>query len=159
MNKFGWRIRLQYAAAAGFTGWIAGFLLTIPFELSLARRYLEGQSHGVAFTLAEGLTVWACFTFFMAAAAWVPLVMPFALLVPPGWAVRWRGMLVGAAAAAAILAMGKRLNLFVRDHFVDLPTIEYTFFTSQIVFAFVFAVVLTATYSVLAERRLSSSRC
>jgi hypothetical protein len=84
----------------------------------------------------------------------VPLVLPLALLVPPVWAVRWRGILALAGAAAAVLAMGIRLNLFVREHFVDLPTIEYTFFTSQIAFAFVFAIGLTITYSLLAERGL-----
>jgi hypothetical protein len=154
MKKFGWRIRFQYAAAAGIVGWIAGFLLTIPFEIALTARYLEGQARGFPITLAEGLTVWACFTLFMAAAAWGPLVLPLALLVPPAWAVRWRGILALAGSAAAVLAMGKRLNLFHKKHFVDLPTIEYTFFTSHIVFAFVFAIVLTVTYSLLAERRL-----
>jgi hypothetical protein len=156
MKRLGWSTRLLYATVAGFAGWIAGFLLTTPFEISEAWRYVDGQSRRMAWTLAEGLAIWAAFTLFMAVAGWLLLVWPVVLVVSPRWVVRWRGIVIPASGAAAVLAIGVRLHLFIGENFVDLPAFEQRFFTPQVIFALVFALALTATYCMLARRRLEA---
>jgi hypothetical protein len=154
MRPFGWHVRLWYAVLAGLAGWLAGFLLTVPFEIFLAWRYVDGKVSKLPWTLAEGLVVWAAFTGFMAFAAWAPLVLPIVLLTPPRWAVRGQKLLVPAAGAAGLLAIGLRLQLFVRENFADFLTFWHVFFTSQLVFAIAFAMMLTAVYCALARVRL-----
>jgi hypothetical protein len=90
MNTFGWKTRLKYAWLAAVIAWIAGWLITLPFELSLARRYADGDARLLHDSLAKGLAVWGGFSLFMAMAGFVPLVLPAFLLIPPRWLVRGR---------------------------------------------------------------------
>lgn len=150
------RRRLRDASLAALAGWLAGFGMTIPFEFDLAERYVNGHEHLLAQTLVQGLVVWACFTLFMAVVAWVPLVLPVALLLSPRWIVRWRWIFIPGSFAAAFLAMGWRLHLFIKENFVDLSTVRGNFLTAPNIFAWTFALVLSIVYVRLAARRLPS---
>ena len=61
MITFGWPIRLKYGALAAAAGWLAGWVITFPFELSLALRYVDGHTRQLPGSLAEGMMVWAAF--------------------------------------------------------------------------------------------------
>ena len=100
MNTFGWRLRLQYAMVAGGVGWLVGWLVSFPFELSLAWRYVDGDARRLPQVVAEGLVVWGGFSLFMGMAGFFALMLPCFLLIPPRWIVRWRGLLIPAAALA-----------------------------------------------------------
>ena len=155
MKAFGWQTRLLYALRAGLAGWIAGIMLTIPFEVGVAWRYVNGHTRELPLVLMKGMGVWSCFTLVMAGMAWLPLAVPVALLVPPGWIVRWRRILVPASGVAAIYAIGTRLLLFRADNFTSFDAAYRVFWTSPNVFAVVFACVLTGVYAMLARRRLA----
>ncbi len=81
MMTFGWPTRLKYGVLAALAGWLAGFLVTFPFELALARRYVDGNGHRLPDSLAEGLVVWGAFSLFMALSGFVPLMLPLVLLI------------------------------------------------------------------------------
>ena len=100
MNTFGWRLRLKYAMVAGGVGWLVGWLVSFPFELSLAWRYVDGDARRLPQVVAEGLVVWGGFSLFMGMAGFFALMLPCFLLIPPRWIVRWRGLLIPAAALA-----------------------------------------------------------
>lgn len=154
MKGFGWWVRVLYALLAGLVGWLAGVAVTIPFEAGVAARYVEGQRDSLLHALAEGTVVWGAFALFMASVAWVLLVLPVALLVPPCWIVRWRYILVPGSVLAAALAFGVRMHLFERVNFSSVQAFLDVFWIAPSVFAVVFAMVLTGTYAHLAKMRL-----
>jgi hypothetical protein len=154
MNTFGWKMRLKYALLAAGAGWLAGWLVTLPFELSLARRYADGDARLLHDSLAIGLAVWGGFSLFMALAGFVPLVLPAFLLVPPRWLVRWRYVLIPAAPLGAMVAIYKRmgfLHVYRLHHRQDLKAF---FFTAPNFFVITFALVVVWVYVMLARRRL-----
>ncbi|HEV2274524.1 MAG TPA: hypothetical protein VGR96_10180 [Acidobacteriaceae bacterium] len=155
MRPFSWLSRLKYAALAGVAGWLAGVALTIPFEYGVAQRYVNGNAGEIPRVLAEGLLVWSAFTFFIAFVAWVPLVLPVLLLVPPAWLVRWRRLLVPCSVLVAGFAMGVRLNLFQHKNFVSEKAFLYAFGTAPYTFSLAFALVLAVVYVKMAARRLA----
>ena len=104
-KTFGWATRLKYGLLAAAVAWFAGWLIGFPFELFLAWRYVDGNARLLPEALVKGLVVWGGFSLFMAAAGFMPLVLPAVLLVPPRWIVRWRVFLIPAAGLAAILAI------------------------------------------------------
>src|SRR5271168_3278761 len=89
-KTFGWVTRLKFGLMAAAVGWFAGWMISFPFELSIARRYVDGNARLLPEVIVKGLFVWGGFSLFMAAAGFTPLVLPAVLLVPPRWIVRWR---------------------------------------------------------------------
>jgi hypothetical protein len=154
MNTFGWKVRLKYALLAAGAAWFAGWLVTLPFELSLARRYADGDARLLHDSLARGLAVWGGFTLFMALAGFVPLVLPAFLLVPPRWMVRWRYVLIPAAPLGAMLAIYKRMGLLHVYYLHHRQEPRQFFVTAPNFFVITFALTLVSVYVMLARRRL-----
>jgi hypothetical protein len=154
MTTFGWRIRLKYGLLAAGVGWLAGWMVSFPFELSIARRYVDGNLHQLPVALAKGSVVWGAFSLFMAVAGFVPLGLPVILLVPPAWIVRWRHILIPGATLAALLAIYHRMGLLRPYHFHHPRHIIAFFFTAPNFFVLSFTPVMTWVYILLAKRRL-----
>ena len=154
MITFGWPIRLKYGALAAAAGWLAGWVITFPFELSLALRYVDGHTRQLPGSLAEGMMVWAAFSFFMAMAGFLPLVLPLVLLVPPSWIVRWRWIAIPAAPLAAIVAIDYRMGLLHVYYLHDRRAMHSFFFSAPNFFVITFALVVVWVYVALAKRRL-----
>jgi hypothetical protein len=154
---FVWRTRLKYGVLAGLAGWLAGWLATIPFEVSMAWRYVDAHASQMPGSLAKGLVVWGAFSFFMAIVGFVPLALPLLLCIPPGWIVRWRLLLIPGVTLAAILAIYFRMGL-LNSYYFRHRRILYSFFISAPnVFIIVFALVMMWVYTALAKRRLSAT--
>jgi len=157
MNTFGWRLRLKYGMVAGGLGWLAGWLISFPFELSLAWRYVDGDARRLPLAVGEGLVVWAGFSLFMGIAGFVPMILPCLLLTPPGWIVRWRGLLIPAAALTGFLAIDERMG-FLHPYQLRHPAaIRHFFFSAPNFFVISFALVVVWLYSALAKRRLETA--
>jgi hypothetical protein len=155
MNTFGWRLRLQYAIVSGGLGWLVGWLVSFPFDIPLAWRYVDGDARRLPHALAEGLVVWAAFTLFMGVAGFLPLMLPGFLLIPPRWIVRWRGLLIVAAPLAALLAIYQRMGLLHVYRIHHPEAVRAFFFTAPNFFAISFALVAVLVYTTLAKRRLA----
>ena len=154
---FTWRTRLKYAVLAFLAGWLAGWLVTIPFVVAMAWRYVDAHASQLPDSLAEGLVVWGALCLFMAIAGFVPLALPLFLCVSPRWIVRWRGFLIPGVTLALILALYYRMGLW-NGYYFQHPRILYSFFISaHNVFIIPFALVMMWVYTVLAKRRLSAS--
>jgi hypothetical protein len=156
-TAFGWATRLKYGLLSAAAAWFAGWIVSFPFELSLARRYVDGNAHLLPEVLVKGLVVWGGFTLFMAAAGFTPLVLPAVLLVPPRWVVRWRVLLILAAGLAAILSVNRRMGFLQIYYFRHPRAVGAFFFTAPNFFVVTFALVVVWVYAVLAQRRLRSA--
>jgi hypothetical protein len=154
MNTFGWKTRLKYALLAAGTAWLAGWLITLPFELALARRYADGDARLLHDSLAKGLAVWGGFSLFMALAGFVPLVLPVFLLLPPRWMVRLRYVLIPAAPLGALLAIYNRMGFLHAYRLHHRQELKNFFFTAPNIFVITFALAVVWVYVVLAQRRL-----
>jgi hypothetical protein len=157
MKTFGWLTRVKYGLLAAVAGWSAGWLVSFPFKLSLAWRYVDGDFRRLPISLAEGLLVWAGFSLFMAMAGFVPVMLPSIVLIPPRWIVRWRGLLIPAAPLAASLVMYRRMGFLNLYHFRNPSAVREFFFSALNFFVITFALVVVWTYVGLARRRLSPS--
>ena len=154
---FAWPTRLKYGVLAGLIGWLAGWLLTLPFELSVAWRYVDGHAWQLPVSLAKGMVVWGAFSLFMAITGFVPLALPMFLCVSPRWIVRRRLFLIPGVTLAAILALYYRMGLLNSYHFRHREAIVSFFFSAPNVFIITFALVMMWVYVALAKRRLSAS--
>ncbi len=154
MKALGWQTRLLYAVLAGLAGWIAGIVVTIPFEIRVAWRYVNGNTGQMPVVFLKGMVVWSCFALLMAAVAWLPMAVPVALLVPPQWIVRWSRIAIPASGLAAVGLMGHRLRFFQPENFTSFAVAYRVFWTAPDVFAVTFACFLTGVYAILARRRL-----
>lgn len=154
-GSFGLGTRLKYGGLAAAAGWVAGWLVSFPFRLPLAWRYVDGHIGQLPGVLAEGMVVWAAFTLFMAMAGFLPLVLPLVLLIPPGWVVRRRWIAIPAAPLAAIVAVDYRMGLVSRYYVHHRSALEVFFFTAPNFFVITFALVVVWVYALLAKRRLS----
>jgi hypothetical protein len=154
---FGWRLRLKYALTAGALGWLVGWLISFPFDLSLAWRYVDGDARRLPHAVAEGVVVWGGFSLFMALAGFVPLMLPGFLLIPPRWIVRWRGLLIVGAPLAALLSIYERMGLLNRYGLRHPEAVRAFFFTAPDFFVISFALVVVWVYSALAKRRLAAA--
>ena len=158
MNTFGWKMRLKYALLAAGAAWLAGWLVTLPFELALAWRYVDGTASQLPSTLAKGLVVWGGFSFFMALAGFLPLMLPLILVVSPRWIVRLRRILIPAAPLVALLALYHRMG-FLHGYYYRHPReLRTFFFTAPNFFVITFALVAVWVYASLAKRRLGLGR-
>jgi hypothetical protein len=157
MNTFGWRLRLKYAMVAGGLGWLVGWLISFPFELSLAWRYVDGDARRLPHAIGAGLVVWGGFSLFMGMAGFVPLMLPFFLLIPPRWIVRRRGLLIVGAPVAALLAIYERMGLLNNYGLRHPEAARAFFFTAPDFFAISFALGVVWVYSALAQRRLAAA--
>lgn len=157
MNTFGWRLRLKYALVAGGLGWLVGWLISFPFELTLAWRYVDGDALRLPHAIGEGLVVWGGFSLFMGMAGFVPLMLPFFLLIPPRWIVRWRVLLIVGAPVAALLAIYERMGLLNIYGFRHPEAARAFFFTAPDFFAISFALAVVWVYSALARRQLAAA--
>ena len=158
MHTFGWQTRLKYGLVAGAVAWFAGWMVSFPFELDVAWRYVDGKIHQLPMALVKGSMVWAGFTMFMALAGFVPLILPAFLLIPPGWIVRSSKWLIPAAALAALLAVYERMGLLHVYQFRNPWAIRDFFFSGPNFFVISFALVVVWVYSSLARRRLRADR-
>ncbi len=157
-KNFGWLVRLRYGLLAALIGWVAGWAVCFPFELIIARRYVLSYGAPLLVTLAKGLLVWAGFSGFMAAAGFVPIMLPWLVLISPRWLVRWRRLLIVATpllAAAAIYRRMGMLHLYFLHH---TEAVRSFFFTAPNIFVVTFALVVVWVYTTLAERRLAADR-
>ena len=153
-KTFGWTTRLRFGLMAAAVAWCAGWLISFPFELSLAWRYVDGNARLLPEALAKGLVVWGGFTLIMAAAGFTPLVLPAVLFVSPRWVVRWRVFLIPAAGLAAILSVDRRMGLLQIYYFHHPHAIRAFFFSAPNFFVVTFALVVVWVYAALAQRRL-----
>jgi hypothetical protein len=158
MTTFGWATRLKYGVLAALAGWLAGVLVSFPFEFALAWRYVDGNVHRLPESLAEGLVVWAAFSLFIAMSGFVPLVLPLVLLIAPARIVRWRRILVPGAPVVAFLAIYQRMGLLRPYYFRHTRAVRAFFVTAPNFFVLTFALVVIWVYVVLAKRRLSALR-
>jgi hypothetical protein len=154
---FAWPTRLKYGVLAGLAGWLAGWLIALPFKVALAWRYVDAHASQLPGSLAEGMVIWAAFSLFMAMVGFVPLALPLLLLVPPRWIVRWRRFLIPGATLVAILAINRRMGLLNYYYFQHSDAIVSFFFSATNFFIMTFAPVMMWVYVVLARRRLSAS--
>jgi hypothetical protein len=154
---FAWTLRLKYGVMAGLAGWLAGWLMTIPFVLRLAWRYVDAHAGQMPEAVAKGMVVWGSFSLFMAISGFVPLVLPMLLLVSPRWIVRRRRFLIPGVTLAALLAIYKRMGLLTSYNFHDPRGIYHFFISAPNLFIMTFALVMMWVYVVLAKRRLSAS--
>ena len=154
MTTFGWLPRLKCGLMAAAAGWLAAWAVCFPFELSLAWRYVDGNVRQLPSTLAKGLIVWGGFSFFMAMAGFLPLMLPLILLLPPGWIVRLRRILIPAAPLAALLALYHRMGFLHAYYYRHPHEVGTFFFTAPNFFAITFALVAVWFYAALAKRRL-----
>jgi hypothetical protein len=139
---------------AAAVAWFAGWIISFPFEFSLAWRYVDGNARLLPEALFKGSLVWGGFTLFMAAAGFTPLVLPAFLFVPPRWVVRWRALLIPAAGLAAVLSVDRRMGLLQIHYFRHPHAIRAFFFSAVNFFVVTFAVVVVWAYAALAQRRL-----
>jgi hypothetical protein len=153
---FSWTVRLKYGVLAGLAAWLAGWLMTIPFVLCEAWRYVDAHVSQMPVAVAEGMVVWGAFSLVEASAGFVPLVLLF-LLVSPCRIVRRRRFLLPGVTLAASLAFYYRMGLLHAYDFRHSQTILVFFFTAPNFFAIIFALVMMWVYVVLARRRLSAS--
>src|ERR1700727_102953 len=130
MKTFGWLTRVKYGLLAAVAGLSAGWVVSFPFKLSLAWRYVDGDFRRLPISLAEGLVVWAGFSLFLAMAGFLPLVLPPIVLIPPRWIVRWRGLLIPAAPLAASLVMYRRMGFLNLYHFRNPGALREFFFSA-----------------------------
>jgi hypothetical protein len=156
-KTFGWATRLKCGLLAAAVAWFAGWIISFPFELSLAWRYVDGKASLLPEALVKGLVVWGGFSLFMAAAGFTPLVLPAVLVVPPRWIVRWRAVLIPAAGLAAILSINRRMGFLNMYYFRHPHAIRAFFFSASNFFVVTFALVVVWAYAVLAQRRLRSA--
>lgn len=154
---FGWAARLKLGLIAAAVAWFVGWIVSFPFELSLAWRYVDGNASRLPEVVVKGLTVWGGFSLFMAAVGFTPLVLPAVLVVSPRWIVRRRAFLVPAAGLAAILSVNRRMGLLNMYYFRHPHAIREFFFSAPNFFVITFALVVVWVYSVLAQRRLRSA--
>jgi hypothetical protein len=157
MNTFGWRTRLKYGMVAGGLGWLVGWLVSFPFELSLAWRYVDGDARRLPHVVGEGLVVWGGFSLFMAIAGFVPIILPCFLLIPPRWIVRRRGLLIPGAALAGFLAIDERMGFLHLYRLRHPEAVRAFFFSAPNFFVISFALVVVWLYSALAKRRLEAA--
>jgi hypothetical protein len=155
-KTFGWATRLKFGLLAAAVAWFVGWIISFPFELSLAWRYVDGKPSLLPEALVKGSVVWGGFSLFMAAAGFTPLVLPAVLVVPPRWIVRWRAVLIPAAGLAAILSVNRRMGLLNIYYFHHRRAIWAFFFSAPNFFVVTFAMVVVWVYAVLAQRRLRS---
>jgi hypothetical protein len=155
-KPFGWRTRLKYGLLAAVAGWLAGWIITFPFEISLAWRYVDGNARQLPESLAKGMVVWGGFSLFMAMAGFGPMVLPAFLLIPPRWFVRWRRILIPGAPLVAILAINQRMGFLHAYRFRHPEAIKAFFFTAPNFFVITFALVVVWVYVMLARRRLQA---
>ena len=154
---FTWRTRLKYAVLAFLAGWLAGWLVTIPFVVRVAWRYVDAHASQMPNTVAEGLVIWGAFSLTMSMAGFAVLALPLLLCVSPRWIVRWRGFLIPLVTVVAILLLYYRLGLLSGYYFLH-PQILYDMFISALnVYLISCALVMMWVYTVLAKRRLSAA--
>ncbi|HEX4178301.1 MAG TPA: hypothetical protein VHY57_07670 [Rhizomicrobium sp.] len=155
MGTFGWPTRLKFGLIAAGMGWLAGWLVSFPFEISTALRYVDGDFRRLPMVLMKGSVIWAGFTLFMAAAGALPLMLPAVLLIPPGWIVRRRGLLIPGVPFIALLALDQRMG-FLHLYRLRDPAVEEFIFTAPTFFVVSFALVVVWVYTALARRRLGT---
>ena len=154
---FAWTVRLKYGALAGLAGWLAGWLMTIPFVFRLAWRYVDAHAGQMPVAVSKGMVVWGAFSLFMAMAGFLPVGLPLLVLVSPRWVVRRRRFLIPGVTLAALLGIYYRMGLLNAYHFLHPEDIVKFFTTAPNLFVITFALVMMSVYIHLAKRRLSAS--
>jgi len=153
-KTFGWATRLKCGLLAAAIAWFVGWLVSFPFELDLAWRYVDGNARLLPEALVKGLAVWGGFSLFMGAAGFTLLVLPAVLVIPPRWIVRRRAVLIPAAGLAAILSVNRRMGLLNMYYFRHPHALRAFFFSAPNFFVITFALMVVWVYAVLAQRRL-----
>ena len=153
---FAWTLRLKYGALAGLAGWLAGWMMTIPFVLRLAWRYVDAHASQMPVAVGKGMVVWGAFSLFMATAGFLPVGLPLLVLTSPRWIVRRRRLLIPGVMLAALVGIYYRMGLLNAYHFRHPEDIVKFFTTAPNLFVITFALVMMWVYIHLAKRRLSA---
>ena len=147
-----WR-RLGYAALSGLSGWLVGQMACLPVNVIVGVRDSEGQAKLFVQTLYYGLLVWGLWTLFLAAMAWLLVVLPLVMTIRPCLLVRLRWLVAIVATLGALSLAATRPTLF---HDTSAITFWHRF--AQVIpygmFAISFTLVTAWMYILLAKRRL-----
>ena len=147
-----WR-RVGYAALSGLSGWFGGQIACLPINLIIAVRDTEGQTRLFVQTLFYGLLAWGAWTFLLALAAWVLVVLPLVMTLRPCLLVRMRMVVPIVATLGALSLAATRPTMFRDASAVSFfhrfaEAIPYGFF------AISFTLVTAWMYILLCKRRL-----
>ncbi len=153
MSTIGWGTRLHLGTLAAGAAWLAGWLVSFPFELPLAWRYVDAHAARLPGALAEGLLVWAGFSLILAVVGLLPLLLPL-LLAAPGWIVRLRWVLIPSAGLLAMAAINYRMGFLNMYHVRHPEGPRAFFFSAPNFFIITFASVMVWVYATLARIRL-----
>jgi len=147
-----WR-RVGYAALSGLSGWFVGQIACLPINLIIAVRDTEGQTRLFVQTLCYGLLAWGAWTFLLALAAWVLVVLPLVMTLRPCLLVRLRMVVPIAATLGALSLAATRPTMFR-----DASAVSFFHrFSEAIPYGFLaisFTLVTAWMYILLCKRRL-----
>ncbi len=154
---FGWATRLKFGLIAAAVAWFVGWIVSFPFELSLAWRYVDGNASRLPEVVVEGIDGLGRLQP-VHGRGWIHA--PGAAGGPGGITALDRALAslpVPAAGLAAILSVNRRMGLLNMYHFRHPHAIREFFFSAPNFFVITFALVVVWVYSVLAQRRLRSA--
>ncbi len=127
-------------------GWLAAFLVTLPFQLvELGRNAAPGLA---LLDLVQGLALWAAFTGAVGLTAALVIAAPAAVMLTPDSVRRYRRALVLAISGIAVHQVGKRLGTWEalqRDHAHN--PFDSSLFWMYSLFAVVFSFVTVSVYA------------
>ena len=129
---------------AALAGWLAGALVTTPFQVVEVARNADGDLRLLAYSLGLGLTLWAIWTLAIACVGLLGAGFPVALWVKPRWLMDRRNKVVATSMAAALLSVFWRFHLW--EIFKPDPFTETTLIVMYGTFASVFAGVTAVLY-------------
>ena len=147
-----WR-RVSYAALSGLSGWFVGQIACLPINLIIAVRDTEGQTRLFVQTLCYGLLAWGAWTFLLALAAWVLVVLPLVMTLRPCLLVRMR-MVVPIVATVGALSLAATRPTMFRDASAVSFFHRFAEAIPYGLFAISFTLVTAWMYILLCKRRL-----
>jgi hypothetical protein len=137
--------RLWLVSLAGWMGWAAGFLASVPAMLVIGWRDSEHDPNIFAATIGSGLLVWACWTLVLGVAVWLLFAVPSALLLSPGFLIRHRLRVLLATALLTVLLLSLKLMPF-QDYAASRTPLRFVLYMPYGAFALFFAVVTAWWY-------------
>jgi hypothetical protein len=147
----GYLKRLKLVAFGGLAGWLAGILVSLPAEILIGIRDVEGQPRLMAASLTMGIAVWIVWTLALAAAAWLIIAVPSVLIFTPGWLVRFRSRVLWFTAGSALCVCFIELFPF-RDYATAKLDYSLQMFSQYGAFAIAFSVITAWLYIRLVQR-------
>ena len=138
------RARIRKALLAALSGWVAGLILALPFQLIEAMRNIGVTRHLQISNLAYVLALWLLLTFGMAL-YWCGLFfLPFVWLASAGWVLGHRSLWIIAFLVFGVLLMAARLHVWTA---LDHDGVSLINFWMWAVFAGTFFAATSALYT------------